>query len=184
MSSADLVLSFLGGSLVGTVAGGWLGRWTERERPVRETMLKATCDYTDAMSAAIAALTKADATVDPRTARAKASAKCAIAVGTLGRVHVLFDEMTYQQAEEAVAALHAATKSESTMPVPRESVEPIYRHLRAFADCAGAEIRRPVGFTRHWARYRLPTHVNRQRLDDKRRPPPESPLMDAIDPPD
>jgi microcystin-dependent protein len=136
MSTLQLVLSFLGGSAVGAFAGGWLARWTERENPLREHMLNATSDYADAVGAGIAVLANADPTTSA-TGQEEASEMCAKAVGTLGRLHILFDEQTYQEAEEAVAALCIAIRSGPRGPASRRSVEPVYRHLRAFADCAG-----------------------------------------------
>jgi hypothetical protein len=179
MSTLQLVLSFLGGSVVGAFAGGWLARWTEREKPLREHMLNATCDYADAVSAGIAALANPDPTTNA-TGQEEATEMCTKAVGTLGRLHILFDEMTYQEAEEAVAALRVAVRGGHRGQASRRSVEPVYRHLRAFADCAGSEIRRPAGVTRKYgARNQLDRHIARQVGDGQ----PRSPLMESLDPP-
>ena len=146
MTSTQLIVSSAGGALVGGVVGGWFGRWTERERPVREEMIGATRAFTEAVSAGVAALTIRKPSEE---ARANATDKCTEAAGLLGRLHVLFANDTYEQAEGAVAALKAAATDESTATsADRRNLLRAYRHLRAFADCAGAEIRRPTGMTR------------------------------------
>jgi hypothetical protein len=176
VGTVELLVSFVGGSVVGAFVGGWLGRWTEREKPLRELMTSATSEFADAISGGIAVLAKDQATGGANSQ--VANDQWVRAVGTLGRLHVLFHETTYQQAEEAVAALGLAASGHEPVSTVHD-VERAYRHLRAFADCAGSEIRRPSGITRRYgALSSLPAHVDRQMRDDP--PPPPSPLMESI----
>jgi hypothetical protein len=183
MDSLELILSFAGGSLVGAVAGGWLARWSERDKPLRDHMIQASDEFAAAMSAGIAQLVAVGESAAPHTHLQDANEACVRALGQLGGLHVLFAEETYEQAEAAVVELRAAIAS-SKPAFPAAG----YRHLRAFADCAGAEIRRPSGVLRWLTKLKLWKHIERQtgkkRQQGKKRQKgkkrPRSPLTESF----
>jgi hypothetical protein len=169
-----LVVTFLGGGVIGSFAGGWLARWTEREKPLRDTMISATDEYVGAISAAISELIAVGQDSDRLR---KAAEECNSALGCLGRLHVLFEEKTYGEAEQCCADLRAVIADQGVTANSLRKFESAYRHLRAFADCAGSEIRRPSGLSRKLGGPSARAdHIKHQTGDTK----PSSPILDEL----